>query len=151
VRTIGNIIWFVLGGIWSALSWLLIAGVLTITVIGIPFARQCLKLAHLSLWPFGRTTIHDPTARVPSPIGNVFWVVLAGWWLALGYVISGALCCLTIIGIPFGLQAFKLAGLSFAPFGRRVAKANQLVLPSATPAPTTQSAGAPLPPTTLSR
>jgi uncharacterized membrane protein YccF (DUF307 family) len=126
VRTIGNVIWFILGGIWTALGWLLVAAVLAITVIGIPFARQCLKLAHLTLWPFGRTTVHDPAAKVPSPIGNVFWVILAGWWLALGYVVAGALCCLTIIGIPFGLQSFKLAGLSFAPFGRRLVETHDL-------------------------
>jgi len=74
-------------------------------------------LARFSLWPFRRTTIHDPTVKVPSPIGNVFWVVLAGWWLALGYVVAGALCCLTIIGIPFGLQSFKLASLPSFPSG----------------------------------
>ena len=71
--------------------------------------------------------MHDPTVVVPSPIGNVFWVVLAGWWLALLYIIGGALSCLTIIGIPFGLQAFKLAGLAFAPFGRRIVEKKDLV------------------------
>ncbi len=144
MRTIGNLIWLIFGGIWSALGWLLIAVVLAVTIIGLPFARQCLKLARFSLWPFGRTTVHDPMVKVPSPIGNVFWAILAGWWLALGYVIAGALCCLTIIGIPFGLQSFKLASLSFVPFGRRVVKAKDV-----TTLPNRSAAGAPAPPPPL--
>ena len=112
--------------LWSALGWLVTAAVLAVTIVGIPFARQCVKLAHFTLWPFGRTTVHDPAAKVPSPIGNFFWVILAGWWLALGYVVAGALRCLTIIGIPFGVQSFKLAGLALAPFGRRVVESKDL-------------------------
>lgn len=125
MRTIGNVIWFILGGVWSALGWLVTAAVLAVTIVGIPFARQCVK-AHFTLWPFGRTTVHDPAAKVPSPIGNFFWVILAGWWLALGYVVAGALCCLTIIGIPFGLPSFKIAGLALPPFGRRVVESKDL-------------------------
>lgn len=120
MRTIGNVIWFVLAGVWLALEWLLIALVLTLLVVTIPFARQCVKLAHLSLWPMGRQAVPDPTATRLGIVGQVGWVVLAGWWLALSYLLFGVLLCITVIGIPFGLQSFKLAGLALAPFGKRI-------------------------------
>lgn len=110
MKTIGNVLWF----------WLLVAAVLTLLIVTIPMARQCLKIAHLSLWPMGRIAVPSPTARRLGPVGQVIWVVLAGWWLALGYLCSGVVMCVTIIGIPFGLQSFKLAGLAFAPFGKEI-------------------------------
>ena len=120
MRTIGNILWFVFVGIWAAIGWVLTGLVLIVLIVTAPFGRQCFKLANLSLWPFGRTTIVDPTAPKLGIVGQVIWVVLAGWWLALGYVIGGLMLCVTIIGIPFGIQSFKLAVLSLAPFGQEV-------------------------------
>jgi uncharacterized membrane protein YccF (DUF307 family) len=120
MRTIGNVIWFLLAGVWLALEWMLVALVLTLLIVTIPFARQCVKMANLSLWPMGRQAVHDPTATRLGVVGQVVWVLLAGWWLALSHVIAGVLLCITIIGIPFGLQSFKLAALALAPFGKRI-------------------------------
>ncbi len=126
MRFIGNVIWLVLAGVWLAIEWMLIALVLTVLIVTIPFARQCVKLAHLSLWPMGRQVVHDPTATQFGAVGQVVWVVLAGWWLAVSHLILGVLQCVTIIGIPFGLQSFKLAGLALAPFGKRIVSRTDL-------------------------
>ena len=119
MKTIGNILWFIFVGFGSAVGWLLWALLLTITVVGIPFARQCLKLARFSAWPFGRQAINDPTASKLGTIGAVLWFI-PGLMMAVGYIVGGALLCITIIGFPFGLQSFKLAGLALAPFGKRI-------------------------------
>jgi uncharacterized membrane protein YccF (DUF307 family) len=89
-------------------------------IITIPFGLQALKLASFALWPFGRVLVKRPTAGAPSVIGNVIWVVLAGWWLALGHLITGVLLCLTVIGIPLGLGNLKLIPVSLWPFGREI-------------------------------
>lgn len=120
MRFLGNVIWLVLGGFWLAIEWLLVALVLTVLVVTIPFARQSVKIAHLALWPMGRHAVHDPTATPLGAIGQILWIVLAGWWLALSHLVAGVVLCLTIIGIPFGVQSFKLAGLALAPFGKRI-------------------------------
>lgn len=133
MRFIGNVIWLVLAGVWLAIEWMLIALVLTVLIVTIPFARQCVKLAHLSLWPMGRQVVHDPTATQFGAVGQVVWVVLAGWWLAVSHLILGVLQCVTIIGIPFGLQSFKLAGLALAPFGKRIVPRTDLRQSLATP------------------
>lgn len=119
VKTIGNILWFVLCGLALALGWLFVGLILAVTIIGIPFAVQCVKLAGFSLWPFGRTVVDDPDARRLGILGAILWII-PGILLALGYVISGVVLCITIIGIPFGIQAFKLAGLALQPFGKTV-------------------------------
>jgi uncharacterized membrane protein YccF (DUF307 family) len=121
MRTIGNILWLVLCGLWMAIGWLFWALLLAITIIGIPFARQCLKLANFSLWPFGRTAVDDPAASHLGIVGAILWLI-PGIIMAIGYVLSGALLCLTIIGIPFGIQSFKLAGLALAPFGKKIVR-----------------------------
>jgi uncharacterized membrane protein YccF (DUF307 family) len=126
VRTIGNIIWIVFVGIWAAISWWVTGAILIILIVTAPFGRQCFKLANLSLWPFGRTTVADPTAPRLGVVGQVLWIVLAGWWLALGYALSGIVLCVTVIGIPFGIQSFKLAVLSLAPFGKRVVRLDEV-------------------------
>jgi uncharacterized membrane protein YccF (DUF307 family) len=136
MRTIGNILWLLLGGVVMALGWLFWALLLAITIIGLPFARQCLKLANFSLWPFGRTAVNDPSATPLGIVGAILWLI-PGLIMAVGYVISGALLCLTIIGIPFGIQSFKLAGLALAPFGKKIVRLDDLpgyVPPSATAA-----------------
>ncbi len=123
MKTVGNVLWFVLAGVWLALGWVFWAGVLAITVVGLPFARQCVKLARFSLWPFGRVALPDPTARKLGSVGAVLWFI-PGVLMWLSYILSGALLCLTVIGIPFGMQSFKLAGLALAPFGKKIVKAN---------------------------
>jgi uncharacterized membrane protein YccF (DUF307 family) len=125
MKTIGNILWLVLCGWAMALGWLFWALVLAITVVGLPFARQCLKLARFSLWPFGRTIVRDPTATKLGILGAVLWFI-PGVLMAIGYIVSGALLCITIIGIPFGVQAIKMAGLALQPFGKKIVPSNDL-------------------------
>jgi uncharacterized membrane protein YccF (DUF307 family) len=121
LSTIGNVLWVLIAGWELALGYLVAALVMAVFIITIPFSVQCLKLAGYSLWPFGRTVVEDPEgAPSVSVIGNVLWVVLCGWWLALGHVLAGIALMLTIIGIPFGIQCFKLAVLAVWPFGRRI-------------------------------
>jgi uncharacterized membrane protein YccF (DUF307 family) len=125
MRTIGNVLWLVLCGIWMAIGYLIAAALLFITIVGIPFGLASVRLAGDALWPFGRIVLPNPD-RVPgvSMIGNVLWFVLAGWWLALGHLLGGLLLCLTIIGIPFGIASFKMAGLALAPLGKRIVPAD---------------------------
>ncbi|MCX6522589.1 MAG: YccF domain-containing protein [Actinobacteria bacterium] len=125
MKTIGNILWLLLGGLALAFGWLLWAVLLAITIIGIPFARQCLKLASFSLWPFGRVAVNDPTATRLGVLGAILWFI-PGLIMAIGYVISGAVLCLTIIGIPFGIQAFQLALLALAPFGKKIVRTDEV-------------------------
>ena len=125
MRTIANVLWVVLCGAAMALSWLFWALLLAITIVGLPFARQCVKLASFSLWPFGRTVVRDPEASRLGLLGAVLWFV-PGVILAIGYVIGGVLLCLTIIGIPFGIQSMKMAGLAVAPFGKRIIRTDDL-------------------------
>ncbi len=119
MRLIGNIFWFIFGGLWLGLLWFISGLLLCITIIGIPLGVQCFKAAKLTFAPFGKavTTHFDK-----HPIVNVIWVILFGWVMALGYLVSGVICCITIIGIPFGLQAFKMMKLAFLPFGATVTK-----------------------------
>jgi len=118
MRLIGNIIWFVLCGIWLFLLWLVVGLLLCITVIGIPLGIQAFKLAGLALWPFGKNIIHGGGAG--SLLLNVLWIVIGGIPLAIAHCIAGIIFCITIIGIPFGLQCFKMARLALMPFGARV-------------------------------
>ena len=120
MRLILNVIWFVLCGLWMAIAYAIAALVMFILIITIPFGIQALKLASFSLWPFGRTVVKRPDAGGGSVIGNVLWVILAGWWLALGHVVTGVALALTIIGIPLALANFKLIPISLWPFGREI-------------------------------
>jgi len=116
---IGNIIWLIFGGILGALAWLIAGLLLCITIIGIPFGVQCFKIAGFVLWPFGRDVeIGDFGAA--GLILNVLWIIILGWELAVFHLVFGAILCVTIIGIPFGLQHFKLSMLGLVPFGARI-------------------------------
>ncbi len=108
-----------------ALGWLFWALILAVTVVGVPFARQCVKLAHFSLWPFGRTIVKDPSATKLGAIGAVLWII-PGVLMAIGYVLTGAMLCITIIGIPFGIQSIKMAGLALQPFGKKVVRSKDM-------------------------
>lgn len=118
MKTIGNIIWFVTVGLFGAVLWLLAGFIFCVTIIGIPIGSQCFKFASLSLWPFGKEII--PGESTLSILANVLWLVLCGVELAAFYFIIGAFFCITIIGIPFGKQCFKLAELSLCPFGAQI-------------------------------
>jgi uncharacterized membrane protein YccF (DUF307 family) len=125
VRVLLNIIWLVFGGLLLALGYAVVALVMFILIITIPFGIASARIALFCLWPFGRTLVRRPDAGTGSLIGNIIWFVLAGWWLALGHLITGLLMCVTIIGIPLGLANFKLIPVSLTPFGRDIVDIDQ--------------------------
>src|SRR6478672_8093160 len=119
MNTIGNIIWLIFGGLYSALFYMLGGLVLCLTIVGIPFGVQCFKLASFVIWPFGRVAVSTQSSGGCLYILlNIIWIICGGLWLAIGHIIFGFLLCLTIIGIPFGRQHFKLVEISLAPFGK---------------------------------
>lgn len=115
---LGNILWFFFGGFLSGLSWLLVGVLWSITIVGIPIGVQCFKLAGLSFFPFGKEVVYGGGA--PSLLLNILWILISGLPLALEHLVMGASLCITIIGIPFGIQHFKLAKLALMPFGATV-------------------------------
>lgn len=115
---LGNILWLVLGGLALAVGWFIVGLVLCITIVGIPLGVQAFKMARLTLTPFGMRVEYGGGAG--SCLLNVIWVVLVGFWMACGYVVAGFVNCITIIGIPFGLQSFKMAKLALWPFGAQI-------------------------------
>lgn len=117
MKLIGNILWLIFTGIVSALAWLFLGLLWCITIIGIPFGKQCFKFASLSLWPMGKRVNVNFDKH---PIANIIWLVFGGLEIAVGFLIAGLLWCITIIGIPFGKQCFKLAKLAIMPFGARI-------------------------------
>lgn len=121
MRTIGNIIWIIFGGLITAIWWVLVGLVFYITIVGIPLGRISFRMAALTLAPFGKQVEYGGGA--PSLIANIFWVILAGLPAAIGYVFLGCVYCITIIGAPFGLQLFKMAKLSLLPFGASIVDA----------------------------
>jgi uncharacterized membrane protein YccF (DUF307 family) len=120
MRLLLNVIWFVFAGLWMAIGYAIAALIMFILIITIPFGVAALRIGIFALWPFGKTVVRRADAGAGSAIGNVLWFVLAGWWLIIGHVITGALLCLTIIGIPLGLANFKMIAVTFRPFGRDI-------------------------------
>ena len=120
MRFILNIIWFVLAGFWMFLAYLLATIICFILIITIPFGVAAFRIGVFALWPFGRTVVHRPDAGAGSGIANILWVILCGWWLTLGHLLTGIALCITIIGIPLGLANFKLIPVSLMPFGRDI-------------------------------
>lgn len=116
---IGNIIWLVFGGILAAILWLIAGLILCLTIIGIPFGLQCFKIAQFVLWPFGRE-IELGDFGVGGLVLNIIWLIFLGWELAITHLVIGVIFCITIIGIPFGLQHFKFALLGLIPFGAKI-------------------------------
>src|SRR5687768_8175108 len=115
-----NIIWLIFAGIWAFLGWLLAALIMFILIITIPFGVQAVKIAVFSLWPFGRTLVKRDEAGAPSAVGNVLWLILCGWWLAILHLVTAVAQALTIIGIPLALGSLKLIPISLWPFGREI-------------------------------
>ncbi|GAA4351267.1 YccF domain-containing protein [Angustibacter luteus] len=126
MRTVGNILWLVLAGLWLAIGYVLAGIVCFILIITIPFGIASFRMARYALWPYGRSVVRRPTSGAMSAIGNVIWFVLFGWWLALEHVLAGLLLCLTIIGIPFGIACFKMAGLALFPLGKQIVPTSEL-------------------------
>ncbi|MEV0774836.1 YccF domain-containing protein [Streptomyces sp. NPDC050428] len=125
MKTILNIIWLVVSGFWLFLGYVFAGLLLCITVIGIPFGVASFRIARYALWPFGYTTVERPDAGSPSFVGNVLWLVLAGWWLTLGHIFTGIALCATIIGIPLGIANFKMIPVSLLPFGRDIVRTDE--------------------------
>jgi uncharacterized membrane protein YccF (DUF307 family) len=115
---LGNLLWFVFGGLWLGLGWTLSGILWCITIVGIPWGKQCFKFAKLGFFPFGKDVVYG--GGMGSVVLNIIWLLISGLPLALEAVIIGCLFCITIIGIPFGRQCFKLAKLALMPFGSRI-------------------------------
>lgn len=121
IRFLLNLLWLIFGsGIVLAVGYGIAALVCFVLVVTIPFGVASLRLAAYSLWPFGRTLVAKPDAGLASGIGNVVWLLVAGWWLALAHVVTGIAQCVTIVGIPFGVANFKLVPAALWPLGREV-------------------------------
>ena len=125
MRLLLNIIWFLFAGVWLAILYTFAALICFVLIITIPFGVAALRIGVFALWPFGRTVVRRPGAGVGSGIGNVLWLILCGWWLALGHLLTGIAACLTIIGIPLGLANFKLIPISLLPMGREIVSVDE--------------------------
>lgn len=119
LKTIGNIVWVLFGGIIMSIMWAISGIILCVSIIGIPFGIQCFKIAGLVLWPFGKE-IELGNFGVGGLLFNILWLIFFGWEFAVTHFVIGLIFCVTIIGIPFGLQHFKLAKLSLLPFGAEI-------------------------------
>ena len=122
MRIIGNLLWLIFGGLISAVLWTVSGILMCITIIGIPLGLQAIKLAGFTLWPFGME-VEIGEFGIGGAIGNVIWIILFGWELAVYHVILALLFTITLVGIPFGKQHIKLARLSLIPFGARICPA----------------------------
>jgi uncharacterized membrane protein YccF (DUF307 family) len=121
MRVIGNLLWLVSGGFISFLGYIIGGVILCLTIIGIPFGVQVFKLAEVTLWPFGKSwELKEGVPGCLSTLMNLIWLVFAGWWIVLVHLIFGLLLTITILGIPWAGQHFKLMSLAVSPFGRRV-------------------------------
>jgi len=129
-----NLLWIVFGGLEMALGWLIAAVIMAITIIGIPWARAPFNIAAYTLLPFGQRAVsrsehladHDAGTGPLGFIGNIIWLILAGWWLALGHLIAAIVFAITIIGIPFAWAHLKLAGIALWPIGKMIVPAEDL-------------------------
>lgn len=128
MSVIGNFLWFILGGFLMGLGWWLVGVLAFITIVGIPWGRACFVMGQFAFFPFGKEAISRKIASNQDDlgtssfgtVGNVIWFIFAGFWLAIGHVISAILCFITILGIPFGIQHLKLAGIALAPIGKTI-------------------------------
>lgn len=120
MKTLLNLIWLVLCGFWMALGYAVAGLICCVLIITIPFGIASFRMANYALWPFGRTLVYKPTAGAGAALGNIIWLIVAGWWLALGHLVTGFLLCVTIIGIPLGVASFKLIPVSLLPLGKEI-------------------------------
>lgn len=120
MRTLGNILWFLLAGLWLAIGYVVAGLVAFVLIITIPFGIASFRLAGYVIWPFGRTVVWQREAGIWSVIGNIIWLIVVGWELALAHLAAGLLLCVTIIGIPFGIACWKMVPLALFPLGRDV-------------------------------
>ena len=126
MNTFGNIIWLLFGGLFSAICYLAGGVALCLTIVGIPFGLQCFKLAGFVLWPFGRTAVSTASSGgCLVLLLNIVWILCGGLWLAIGHIIWGMILFITIMGIPFARQHFKLVEISLMPFGKKIIDNNR--------------------------
>ncbi len=125
LRLVLNVIWLVLCGLWMALAYVVAALICFVLIVTIPFGIASLRIAGYVLWPFGRTTVERPDAGAPSFVGNVIWLVFAGWWLALGHLLTSIPLFVSIVGIPFGWANLKLIPVSLMPLGREIVPSDE--------------------------
>ncbi|MCA1784305.1 MAG: YccF domain-containing protein [Intrasporangiaceae bacterium] len=126
MRTLLNIIWFVFGGLWLALAYALVGLVFFILIVTIPLGVASFRMARYALWPFGRAVVPMSDAGTGSVLLNVVWIVLAGWWLALGHVTTAIAQAITIIGIPLAIANLKMIPISLVPFGKEIVRTSAL-------------------------
>ena len=126
MRFVLNVLWLVLAGLWMAIGYACAGVVCFVLIITIPFGVASLRIAMFTLWPFGRVVVPKPDKGAGSAIGNVIWFVIAGWWLALGHLITAILLAVTLIGIPFAWAHLKLAGLALWPIGKMIVPTDEL-------------------------
>ena len=129
MRLVLNLIWLILCGWWMAILYVMagiICFILFFLIITIPFGIAAFRIASYVIWPFGRSIVMRRDAGIGSLIGNIIWIILIGWWLALGHLTSGIALCLTIIGIPLGLADFKMIPISLIPLGVRIVPSDEL-------------------------
>ncbi|WP_436493498.1 YccF domain-containing protein [Actinokineospora sp. HUAS TT18] len=120
MRLLLNLIWLVFCGFWMAIGYLIAGIICCVLIITIPFGLASFRIANYAFWPFGRTIEPRAEAGVASLLGNIIWIVFAGWWLAIGHIVTGVLLCVTIIGIPLGIANFKMIPVSLVPLGARI-------------------------------
>ena len=128
MRAIGNFLWFILGGFFMGLGWWLVGVLAFVTIVGIPWAKACFVIGQFAFLPFGREAVSrkvlsqqdDIGTGAAGTLGNILWFVFAGIWLAIGHVLSAVACFVTILGIPFGIQHLKLAGIALSPIGKTI-------------------------------
>ena len=127
MKTLLNLIWLVLAGLWLALGYVLAGILCCILIITIPFGIASFRMASYALWPFGRTVVDKPTAGAFSVIGNIIWLIVAGWWLALGHILTGIAQAITIIGIPLALANWKMVPVSLFPLGKQIVPSDRMM------------------------
>jgi len=120
VKVLLNVIWLLFGGIWLALGYVLAGIVCCVLIVTIPFGIASFRMASYALWPFGRTLVDHPRAGAMSAIGNVVWILVAGWWLALGHVTTAIAQAVTIVGIPLAVANLKMIPVSLVPLGKEI-------------------------------
>jgi len=125
LRAVLNVIWLIFCGLWMAIAYVLAGLLAFVLIITIPFGIAAFRIAGYVLWPFGRTIDRRPRAGIASVIGNVIWILLFGWWLALGHLVAGVMLALTIIGIPLAVGSFKIIPITLLPLGVRIVPADR--------------------------
>lgn len=130
MKTILNVIWLVLSGLWLAIGYAFAGVVCCVLIVTIPFGIASFRIAGYALWPFGRSVVRDPRSGCWSILGNIIWFLVAGLWLAIGHLFTGLLLCVTIIGIPLGIANFKLVPVALLPLGARIVDNDAAMFPA---------------------